>query len=457
MWETDQRDIETLLLVYKNRSSEDTEALAGFFMNDGFNRERPKPIITYLPYVFSQLYAKHLPLDEATHKTITTLCSLLARIEECELYSLPGTPSGHRLYAGQRLWFEDLLPMGREELAGEAIRLAVVVKDGASEVVLESALLAGSEEMRRVFLSSLEEATSRAMSTCEAVLLEKLSPLEQRVFSFVTEHAFVDGAWYRPIHNVVVPLAMIEICEGTGASRDLVLAAMLHDIGYAGLKIPGTLEGTKWDSKDVRETHMAASAQMSKTYLDKLRKEGTLALSSERVEKLLEIIATHDNPYIGKPLTDEEALLHRDADRAFVVSAVSFWKDYLAYLSDPKHIKRFAEAGVTLTPHAFLQVRHGSFELNSANQMARFATFEPMKSEFGTAICEGQLARRDAEISNVLSSLHVAAGLQERLIETLRGIIEEDLKAIAGSFSRVVKTDLCKTKKMRPSPYALSL
>jgi HD superfamily phosphodiesterase len=137
---------------------------------------------------------------------------------------------------------------------------------------------------------------------------------------------------------------MIEICERTGASRDLVVAAVLHDIGYAGLKIPGTLEGAKWDSKDVRETHMAAGAEMSKKYLRELQAEGALELTSERIEKLVEIIATHDNPYIGKPLNEQEALLHRDADRAFVISAVSFWKDYLAYLSDAKHTKRFAEA-----------------------------------------------------------------------------------------------------------------
>jgi hypothetical protein len=59
-----------------------------------------------------------------------------------------------------------------------------------------------------------------------------------------------------------------------------------------------------------------------------------------------------------------------------------------------------------------------------------------MTSDVGTEICEGQLARRDAEIADVLSSLHIAAGLQERLIETLRGIIEEDLRGIVASVQK---------------------
>lgn len=430
VWETDQREVETLLDVYRSRSTQDKETLAGFFMNDGFDREKPKAIITYLPYVFSQLYAKHLPLAEATDKTITTLCALLRRIEECELYTLADTRSGFREYAGQNVWFKDLRSLPAERLRGETLRLSVAVKDGRPEVVLESAVLSKHEEMRRMFLSSLEEATRRALPECEEILLSKLTEFEREVYAFVRSHNFVDGAWYRPIHNVVVPCAMIAIAEKTGASRDLVLAAMLHDIGYAGLKIPGTLEGAAWDAKDVRESHMAAGAEMSRRFLREKQERGELNISTERIEKLVEIIATHDNPYIGKPLTEQEALLHRDADRAFVISTTSFWKDYIAYLSDKKHIKRFAESGITLTPEAFLRLRQGSFESDDLNEMARFTSYEPMTSELGKAICEGQRQRRLAEIRQVEGSLRAAAGLQEPLIEVLRASIVDDLKAV---------------------------
>ena len=429
-WETDQRDVDTLLSVYKSRSKEDKETLAAFFMNDGFDRERPKAIITYLPYVFSQLYAKHLRLTEATDKAITTLCTLLRRIEECELYTLANTRSGFREYAGQNVWFQDLRSLPVERLRGESLRLSVAVKDGRPEVVLESAVLSKHEEMRRMFLSSLEEATRRALPECEEILLSKLTEFEREVYSFVRSHNFVDGAWYRPIHNVVVPCAMIAIVEKMGANRDLVLAAMLHDIGYAGLKIPGTLEGAAWDAKDVRESHMAAGAEMSRRFLKDTQERGELDISTERIEKLVDIIATHDNPYIGKPLTEHEALLHRDADRAFVISTTSFWKDYIAYLSDKKHIKRFAEAGITLTPESFLRLRQGSFESDHSNEMARFTSYEPMTSELGKAICDGQRARRLAEIRHVEGLLRAAAGLQEPLIEVLRASIVEDLRAV---------------------------
>lgn len=426
-WETDQRNLPTLIAEYKCRSDEEKGLLGRFFMNDGSDPERPKAVVTYLPYVFTQLYAKHLPLPEATEKTLSTVCGLLARIESNELSGLPEERSGMRVYSGQSTWFEDLRSMQREDLAGDAIQLAVVVSDGAPEIILESDILSRSKEMRRMLLGSLEQATRLAELECESMLLDQLSPLENKVFSFVRSHNFVEGAWYRPIHNVLVPRAMIEICERTGASRDLVLAAMLHDVGYAGLKIPGTLEGAKWDTRDVRESHMEAGAQMSRKFLNQLREEGSLDISPERIEELVQIIATHDNPYIGKPLTGQEALLHRDADRAFVISAVSFWKDYLAYLSDSKHVKTFAEAKIKLTPEAFLRLRQGSFEEDSTNTMARFTSYEPMTSEVGAEICAGQLARRLAEIPKVLSALQASA---EGLTEMLREIIVADFGAI---------------------------
>jgi hypothetical protein len=169
---------------------------------------------------------------------------------------------------------------------------------------------------------------------------------------------------------------------------------------------------------------------MSRRFLNDKRDSGELTISQERIEKLVEIIATHDNPYIGKPLTEQEALLHRDADRAFVISTTSFWKDYIAYLSDKKHIKRFAEADITLTPEAFLRLRQGSFERDDSNEMARFTSYEPMTSELGKAICEGQRLRRLAEIHEVEGRLRGAAGLQEPLIEVLRASIVDDLKAV---------------------------
>jgi hypothetical protein len=113
-----------------------------------------------------------------------------------------------------------------------------------------------------------------------------------------------------------------------------------------------------------------------------------------------------------------------------VISTTSFWKDYIAYLSDKKHLKRFAEASITLTPESFLRRRQGSFKSDDSNEMARFTSYEPMTSELGKVICDGQRARRLGEIRQVEGSLRAAAGLQEPLIEVLRASIVEDLRAV---------------------------
>ena len=226
---------------------------------------------------------------------------------------------------------------------------------------------------------------------------------------------------------------MLEICNETSASSDLVLAAILHDVGYAGLKLPGTLSGSAWDTKDARESHMAASAVMSRTFLIDLRDRGAVELSDERIDKLVDIIATHDNPYIGKPLEDTEALLHRDADRAFVISAVSFWKDYIAYLSDERKMPKFSDSGVVLSPQQFLKLREASFLSDESNEMSRYTTYEPMQSSKGKAVAQAQYQQRLREIPSVLAALSPAAGSQGRLEALFTQMIIDDFHSIVSA------------------------
>lgn len=426
----DGRELSPLLSAYKARSTEEKAQLEEYFLNNGFDRENPKAVITYLPYVFTQLYANYFELPQAIDRMLDTMCSLLARVSDCEHYTLSPAKEGVRVYAGQDVWFNTLRAMTKSELEKGAIRLAVVVPEKTPEVILESELLSRSLEMREILLLSLQEATNQAIPQCASILDAQLSPVERHVFTWVNGHNFIDGSWYRPFHNLVVSQAMIGICQHTGASRDLVLAAMLHDIGYAGLNIPGTLQGAAWDSKDIREKHMIAGATMSKRFLTQLRATGALDLDEERIDKLVEIIATHDDPYLGRPLKEREALLHRDADRAFVISCVSFWKDYLAYLSDSKHITRFANENIKCTPEAFLELRRGSFEMDRSNQMARFTSYEPMESDTGASISQRQLLLRRAETREVLGALRAGSANQTALIELLRRCIIADFQAL---------------------------
>lgn len=268
--------------------------------------------------------------------------------------------------------------------------------------------LAQDTVLQQKLLSSLKVATEKALPAARKTLSNLLSPLEREVQTYVDSLHFADGTWYRPIHNVIVPLAMIAICNAEEAERDLVIAAQLHDIGYSAISLPSLLQGARLELKNAREAHMHASKIMSDEFLTKLTKEGRLSLSPTRKQQLLEIIATHDYPYIGKQLSDREALLHRDADRCFVLSCVSFWKDYLALISDTEVVANCSSAHVQASPLTLLEARRTSFLLCDSKVVPGLneSSTEPVFSAIAETIVEGMSARREREVQGILNSLN---------------------------------------------------
>lgn len=111
-WETDNRPISTLIEAWKGLGSEQKELLSSYFLRTGFDPEQPKVVVTYLPYIFTQLYAKHFDLPRATNMALDSVCKLLGSINE---YADART-SAVRTYAGQNLWFKDLQGLTAESL-----------------------------------------------------------------------------------------------------------------------------------------------------------------------------------------------------------------------------------------------------------------------------------------------------------------------------------------------------
>lgn len=296
----------------------------------------------------------------------------------------------------------------------------------------ESLFLVKNPLSRSTVLKALKAGASDAFGECEAMLVSQLSSEEREALRFVNAQPMSDGAWYRPIHNLVVTMAMVRICTSTGANRDLVLAAILHDVGYSGLDIPGTLEGAAWDKKDVRQAHMEAGRVMSDQYLRQRVAKGCLHLSEERIGALIEIVGTHDNPYIGKPLIDPEALLHRDADRLFVISSTSFWKDYLAHISDPLKLAEVEAANLGPTPAALLEQRRRTFERVDSETVSPNDGFEPMTTEYANRAVHAQLAARTAEIQELLPRLSENMESPDRLAAWFRQAIVDEFR---GTFS----------------------
>jgi len=103
-------------------------------------------------------------------------------------------------------------------------------------------------------------------------------------------------------------------------------------------------------------------------------------MDDRRIADLYTIAATHDFPYLGVPFRNPrddfgvlgpdlacEAEAHRDADRAFVMSTLSFWKDLVAQMSDKGYERKAQELGYErVTPEMMFRARIAFF-YNSSN------------------------------------------------------------------------------------------
>jgi len=408
-FQTDSRPIEALINHWREMSQTERHLFTSFLDNAGLDAETPRPIITYIPYLFNRLYVRHFPLNEALGRFSSDMTDLLQQLaatgDEARWARAEGG-AGYYTVSCQDTWRHSLQGMRREEIEKRNPRLTVIRNEKDNpEVVVKDEMLLRSDLARARLLSALQGATKEAEDMCKAMLLPNLNVTERELLGWVSFLPFVDGSWYRPIHNLIVPMAMVKICQESGAPRFLVVPAIVHDVGYSAFEVPGTLQGAGWTSKPMREGHQLASKEMSAPVITRLREEEKLRIADEIYEHILEIIATHDNPYIGIPLTDPLAKLHRDADRSFVISCVSFWKDYLAYLSDPKRMEYFAAHGVQVTPETFLKVREASFQEIPTSPVDEHTVVEPMTSPTAQRLFDVQRVLRREEIAPVLELL----------------------------------------------------
>lgn len=187
-----------------------------------------------------------------------------------------------------------------------------------------------------------------------------LSAAEKSVHKFVRDLSFQEGAWYRPGHNLTVPAAMLAISQEEKFSRDLIYPALLHDSGYSLMKMAETTKGADWGNPDKRYQHMHLGSIMTYSVLLHLRSQG-VDLGQKRIGELAAIVATHDYPYLGLKLTTQEELAHRDADRIFVPSALSWYKDLVAHASDDKYLQKAKDWGIEICPEQFLLCRLAYF------------------------------------------------------------------------------------------------
>ncbi|MBI2546807.1 hypothetical protein HYV81_06535 [Candidatus Woesearchaeota archaeon] len=133
---------------------------------------------------------------------------------------------------------------------------------------------------------------------------------------------------------------------------------MFHDIGETQLPSEKG-KGADWEKPDKRMAHRHVGVKIAREVLQALNKQMKMAMPGQYIDEIARLIMIHDDPYVGIPIDteDKNGIALRAADRSYVPSVVSFYKDFLNY-KDDKDPKRRA-----LTPEQFVKQRIAFFGL----------------------------------------------------------------------------------------------
>jgi len=259
-------------------------------------------------------------------------------------------------------------------------------------------------------IETLKNVVDSLMPELDARLIRKLRPQERKLYAKLNEITFDEGSWYQPHHNFIVTAAMDQICRTnpTLHREPLMSVAMLHDIGYSGLKV--SMQGADWKSADKRKAHMAKGAEMYRDIMVEMSKNGEYHLNPLRlddfedstysdIEDCAYLVSIHDNPYIGKTIDKPEGLFLRDADRLYVCSFSSFIKDYLNYLDKEPRLK--AEQFVQRRVYSFIKPEEQNplfLIMPDRPEMFREEKYEPFTLEHPKKLWTQQIKDRGFEV-----------------------------------------------------------
>lgn len=182
-------------------------------------------------------------------------------------------------------------------------------------------------DARKRLTRVLEKQATQVLKNTDADYQKFLKPDERISQNAVDAMPWAEGNWFRPIHNRVVPLAMAVICTMNNEPRNFMHAAIWHDVGYTTLSVPSTDGGLSWASLEMRKEHMRRGAVLFEEFA---KGTGKAFFDVATAERFRDFIAVHDEKYIGGTIKEMDRPL-READRVFVPSLFSFYKDYISY------------------------------------------------------------------------------------------------------------------------------
>ncbi len=177
--------------------------------------------------------------------------------------------------------------------------------------------------------------------------------------------------WWDLWHTEMSVDFMYQILRGEGIEdlgEVLVPSIILHDIGWSTI---GEKKNVSWGDKEMRVKHMEVGAEIAKQILERV------SYNPKLINKIIQLVSTHDNAYLGIEQTTTGEKLVRDADACFVLTDLSFWNYY--------HVKSVIK-GEKITPKESLD------ELVEKNSKRH--------TETAQRIANRQIVDRTKEIAN---------------------------------------------------------
>lgn len=165
------------------------------------------------------------------------------------------------------------------------------------------------------------------------------------VFATYYQEGKVAGRWYDPYHILLSTHFAAQLERTNDLVSPLIIPGIiLHDLGYCAFSAEDRASRTNWDDAAMRVIHMQKGAAVAAKSLVEVG-----GYNAFEIGIIVEMDATHDNWILGISTEDPDCLALMDADKIFVMSFISFYKDWAG------------EEGKNLSVQEFFDSRRESF------------------------------------------------------------------------------------------------
>lgn len=226
---------------------------------------------------------------------------------------------------------------------------------------------------------------------------ETLRSRDLKLFDYVFGQYYlkdqITGRWYDPYHILLSTCFAVRLVKTEkGISPLIVPGIIMHDIGYCAINLADLL------SAETRITHMQEGAAISAEALVRVR-----GFNANEIGIIVGMVATHDNWILNIPIADSRLAL-TDADKIFVMSFISFYKDWVGGEGKNFSVEEFLDS----RRHSFCEGKHSLS--TKLSQQLRDKQFKYRQQEIQNNVLKDENSFRQYAEEHVRAELEAGRG-----------------------------------------------